>query len=120
MLRRAWRGGGPATAGGEAAADGRARWFLRGLMTNLLNPKAGAFYVSSSPQFIPAGGNVVAFSSGLAAIHATMAIAWFGLLVGATRPLRRLARPAVARTLDGMTGTALVGLGVRLALERRG
>ena len=85
-------------------------WFLRGLMTNLLNPKVGVFYVSFLPQFIPAGANVPFFSVGMAAIHATMGLLWFAVLILATQPLSRfLRRPATMRSLDGMTGTVLIG-----------
>ena len=31
------------------------RGWRRGALTNLLNPKMGAFYVALLPQFIPAG-----------------------------------------------------------------
>jgi threonine/homoserine/homoserine lactone efflux protein len=95
-------------------------WFWRGLMTNLLNPKVGAFYLGFLPQFIPQGMPVVAFGVGLAAIHAALGLAWFAALVLATRPLARvLARPAVPRGIDGVTGCVLIALGLRLALERR-
>ena len=109
-----------ASARGASSTSGRG-WFWRGLLTNLLNPKVGVFYVSFLPQFAAEGVPVVAFSVGLAAIHATMGIAWFALLTLATRPVAGLlGRPAVTRTLDGLTGAVLIGFGLRLALERRG
>lgn len=54
LLYLAWEGwtsGSDVTAGG-AAEDGA--YFRRGLLTNLLNPKAGIFYVSVLPTFIDA------------------------------------------------------------------
>jgi threonine/homoserine/homoserine lactone efflux protein len=96
------------------------RWFVRGLLTNLLNPKVGAFYVTFLPQFIPAGVAVTSFSMLLAAIHATEGILWFALLTLATRPLSRwLCRPSVAQTLDRATGTVLVGFGLGLVLDNQ-
>jgi threonine/homoserine/homoserine lactone efflux protein len=106
------------------APDPQARsasgWFWRGLMTNLLNPKVGVFYVSFLPQFIPADVPVVAFSVALAAIHAAMGLVWFGAITMATRPFSRLLRRAsVTRSIDGLTGTVLIAFGARLLLERR-
>ncbi|MBO8369672.1 LysE family translocator [Pseudomonas aeruginosa] len=95
------------------------RWFLRGLLTNLLNPKVGVFYVSLLPQFVPADVPVVGFSVLLAGIHAAMGLLWFAALVLATRSLARwLRRPTVMRSLDALTGLALMGFGLRLALSR--
>lgn len=97
-----------------------ARWFVRGLLTNLLNPKVGVFYVTFLPQFIPRGVPVTSFSMLLTAIHATEGILWFSLLTLATRPLSRwLRRPRVVRTLDRATGTVLVGFGLGLVLDNR-
>ncbi|MGA8441374.1 MAG: LysE family translocator [Candidatus Sulfotelmatobacter sp.] len=96
------------------------RWFVRGLLTNLLNPKVGVFYVTFLPQFIPGGVAVTSFSMLLAAIHAVEGILWFSLLTLATRPLSRwLRRPPVAETLDRATGTVLVGFGLGLVLDNR-
>lgn len=96
-------------------------WLWRGFLTNMLNPKVGVFYVSFLPQFIPAGVPVVPFSLALAAIHATMGLAWFAALTAATRPLGRLlVRPGLVRAIDGATGAALVAFGVTLALDRKG
>ena len=105
---------------GDDSPDRAARWFTRGLLTNLLNPKVGVFYVTFLPQFVPAGVSVTWFSMLLAGIHATEGILWFALLTLATRPLANwLDRPRVARTIDRTTGVMLVGFGVGLVLERR-
>jgi threonine/homoserine/homoserine lactone efflux protein len=96
------------------------RWFVRGMLTNLLNPKVGVFYVTFLPQFIPAGVSVISFSMLLAAIHATEGMLWFLVLILATRPLSRwLRRPSVAKTLDRATGPVLVGFGLGLVLDRQ-
>jgi threonine/homoserine/homoserine lactone efflux protein len=95
-------------------------WLRRGLLTNLLNPKVGVFYVSFLPQFLPAGVPAAPFIFLLAAIHAALGIAWFAGLIGATRPIAgALQKAAVVRWLDRLTGGVFLGFGVRLALERR-
>jgi threonine/homoserine/homoserine lactone efflux protein len=95
-------------------------WFLRGLLTNLLNPKVGVFYVTFLPQFIPQGTNVVLFGLLLAGIHVTEGMLWFLLLVSGTRLISGwIQRPAVTRALDCATGTVLVGFGIRLMWEKQ-
>jgi|SRR5690242_12769099 len=104
----------------ESRGRSRANWFTRGLLTNLLNPKVGVFYVTLLPQFIPTGASVTGFSMALAGIHALEGIMWFAVLVLATRPLTRwLKRPGVAKGLDRVTGVVFVGFGVGLLLDRR-
>ncbi|HEX8573943.1 MAG TPA: LysE family translocator [Allosphingosinicella sp.] len=107
-----------AAAGGDEADRGSG-WFLRGLLTNLLNPKVGAFYVSFLPQFIPAGSSVPATTLLLAAIHSALGLLWFLLLIGATRPLARALRSGrVVRILDRLTGGVLIFFGLKLAFSR--
>ncbi|WP_454694360.1 LysE family translocator [Achromobacter aegrifaciens] len=102
------------------AAASAGGWFVRGCLTNALNPKIGIFYITFLPQFIPAGENVLRFSLLLAGIHALLGILWFAVLVAATRPLARwLSRPAVMRGLDRMTGAVFIAFGLKLALEKR-
>ena len=97
----------------------RANWFVRGLLTNLLNPKVGAFYVSFLPQFIPAGASVPPTTLLLAAIHSGLGLLWFLLLIGATRPLARLLRSGpLVRGLDRLTGGVLIFFGLKLAFSR--
>lgn len=104
---------------GEAGSAAGTAWFWRGLLTNVLNPKVGVFYVSFLPQFVPQGANVPATTLLLAAIHATLGLLWFTTLILATRPIATgLRKPAVVRTLDRLTGGLFLLFGARLALSR--
>ena len=108
------------TAAAGPSGGGDFAWMRRGFLTNLLNPKVGVFYVSFLPQFLPAGVAAGPFIFGLAVLHAVMGLAWFAVLIGATRPLAGiLQRSAVVRWLDRLTGGVFLAFGVRLALERR-
>jgi threonine/homoserine/homoserine lactone efflux protein len=111
-------------SGPQSRRGGDFTWMRRGLLTNLLNPKVGIFYISFLPQFLPASvvGGVAAapFIFLLAAIHALIGGLWLGCLIAATRPIAGLLRKAaVVRWLDRVTGGVFLGFGVRLALERR-
>ncbi|WP_326428658.1 LysE family translocator [Stutzerimonas frequens] len=100
--------------GATAAASGQAFW--RGLLTNLLNPKVGVFYVTFLPQFVPLGADVAGYSFFLACLHVLLSLAWFAVLIAATIPLGTLLRrSALTRALDRLTGGVLVAFGVRLA-----
>src|SRR5215475_2738497 len=91
-------------------------WLKRGLLTNLLNPKVGVFYLSFLPQFIPAGVQVWSFSMLLALIHATEGVLWFLLLTNATGLLSRwLRKRRVVIALDSAMGAILIGFGLKLA-----
>lgn len=94
--------------------------FRRGLMTNLLNPKMGVFYVSFLPQFVPAGVPAGPWMFGLAVLHDLLGVCWFAVLIGATVPLSGLLkRSGVVTWLDRITGGVLIGFGVKLAFSRR-
>jgi threonine/homoserine/homoserine lactone efflux protein len=112
--------------GREAAAaepGGRARvrraW-ARGVSTNLLNPKVGVFYVAMLPQFIPAGAPHLAMGAALALLHDAEGMCWFTVLILAAHSARRLfASGRVRRAMDAVTGTVLLGFGLRLATSSR-
>jgi threonine/homoserine/homoserine lactone efflux protein len=89
------------------------------LVTNLLNPKVGVFYVALLPQFLPAGSDPLEVGLLLAGVHGGISLAWFALLIALAGALGRwLRRPATVRAVDGVTGATLVGFGVRLAFAR--
>jgi threonine/homoserine/homoserine lactone efflux protein len=93
------------------------RSWRRGVLTNLLNPKIGAFYVAVLPQFIPAHTSHLAMGLLLALVHDLEGAVWFTAIVLGTHTVRGLlARRAARRTIDGVTGATLIGFGIRLAL----
>ena len=94
--------------------------FVRGALTNLLNPKVGIFYVSFLPQFVPDNVPVVPYTMLLGALHALLGAVWFACLIGATRPLTRvMRRGSVIQFLDRATGGIFIAFGVALAAESR-
>ncbi|MFE5872038.1 LysE family translocator [Streptomyces roseifaciens] len=110
----------PDSAGAPGKPDAgdsfRGGW-RRGTVTNLLNPKMGAFYVAVLPQFIPAGASHLAAGTMLAGVHILLATLWSGVLIAFARALRTsLRRPSARRILDRISGTVIAGFGVHLAL----
>jgi len=107
------------SAGPDAASH--AGGFADGLLTNLLNPKVAAFYLGFLPQFVPAGGNALAYCLMLAGIHIAMGFLWLVFYASAVERLSAaLGAARVRRRLQGLTGMALLGLGLKLALSERG
>lgn len=90
--------------------------FRTGLLTNLLNPKVGAFYVALLPQFLPGHGSPVLAGVLLGMVHNLEGVVWFGIVIlGADAARRRLARRRNERWIEAVTGLALIGFGAKLA-----
>ena len=107
---------------GEKSIAGRvtARSFRQGVFTNVLNPKVAVFYLTFLPQFISPGDAVLPRSLALASIHIGMGLVWltaYAAFISGFSAL--LNRASVKQTLERITGTLLIGLGLRLAWERR-
>jgi threonine/homoserine/homoserine lactone efflux protein len=107
----------------EAPTARLGSFFLRGLTMNLLNPKVAVFFLAFLPQFAgPATGGaalrllVLGLTFALLSLAAFSAIALFSGALG-----DRLSRnPRYTSALRWLTGSILVGLGLRLVLlERR-
>lgn len=98
----------------------RQRSFVEGLLTNVLNPKVGLFYLAFLPQFIRPGDPVVARSLHLGALHVGIGVVWLSLLSLSLVRIRPLVESRLWRArLEGASGAVLIALGVRLAAERR-
>lgn len=94
--------------------------FRQGLISNLGNPKMTIFFASLLPQFVPAGVNAFAWLLFLGTVFVIMGLGWLALYtIVIAKAGDFMRRPTVRRTIEGVTGTVLIGLGVRIAAEHR-
>ena len=98
----------------------RAVAYRQGLISNLSNPKIVVFFLSLFPQFVNRGEASFARLLLLGLIFCTITLTWLTLYaVAVARIGDFLRRDRVRRSLEAATGLVLIGLGVRLATERR-
>ncbi|OJF95907.1 lysine transporter LysE [Pararhizobium antarcticum] len=102
----------------ETAAAGTASgYFLRGLLTNVLNPKALLFYVAVLPGFVAPGPDVVVQTLALTAVYVLIATVIHGLIVllaGSLAPV--LNDPLRERRVRRVLSVLLAGVALWFAL----
>ncbi len=89
--------------------------FRRGLVTNLLNPKVGIFYVSLLPQFASPTHRGPVLLLALAAIHLALSVAWLAAVGSASARAARSLSTRTTRHLERLGALTLVGAGVAIA-----
>ena len=94
--------------------------YRQGVVSNLGNPKMAVFFTSLLPQFAPAGGSSFATMLALGLVFCAMTFVWLTAYAAAVdRAGHVLRRAGVRRALDAATGTVLIALGLRLAVQDR-
>jgi len=102
--------------------DGPRKLFAMGFVTNLLNPKIAMLYLALLPQFIdPARGNVLTQSLALGCLQIIISLSLNALIASAAGTIATFlgSRPAWMVVQRYVMGTALAGLGLRMAFESR-
>jgi threonine/homoserine/homoserine lactone efflux protein len=90
----------------------------QGLISNITNPKMAIFFTSLLPQFVSRRDSPFLGLLGLGFVFSTMTLLWltaYAFTVAKTGDVLR--RPAVRRTVELITGIALVGLAARIIWE---
>ena len=107
-------------AGEPVEAPGASgRPFRDGLVTSLANPKLAVFFVALFPQFLDGGAAVLPTTLLMAAMIVTLDFAWYtSLAVMVSRAKEGFMRTRVARWTERITGSVLIALGARVAIER--
>ena len=118
MLRDAWSKRDALVALDQLATRSWRRSYRRGVLTNLLNPKVGVFFVSFLPGFVPAGHSVGWITLGFGLWFAVLTAVYFAVLVAVSTTVASwMSTARIRRRLDALTGLVLVGFGLRLATE---
>ena len=123
-LREAFRPVIPGPARGDAKQRPHRlrpwRAFRQGLISDLGNPKMAVFFTSLLPQFVVPGEPAFSALLALGVLFSAMTFGWLTFYALAIdRAGEFLRRPAIRRTVEGVTGAALMGLGLRIATEHR-
>ena len=111
-----WRRGKvvPLALGGERVGSRTA--LRQGVLSNLGNPKMLAFFTSLLPQFASSFAGLLA----LGLTFCAMTLVWLSLYsVVVTKAGALLRRERVRRTIEAVTGTVLIALGLRLVTETK-
>ncbi|MGH8015581.1 MAG: LysE family translocator [Candidatus Zixiibacteriota bacterium] len=94
------------------------KYFVQGLMTNVLNPKVALFYLSFIPQFIHEGDPLFK-PLFLACIHIAMGICQLSTVILMITKLRKyLVSAKIKSAMETTCGVMLTGFGIKLALQK--
>jgi threonine/homoserine/homoserine lactone efflux protein len=94
--------------------------FGEGAVVQLANPKAAVFMIAFYPQFVPADRPLFATTAVLALVQVVLeTIFYLALACGVARAGTWFRRPVIRRRLELVSGTVLVGLGLRVAVTAR-
>jgi threonine/homoserine/homoserine lactone efflux protein len=127
---QAWRAAWRQRRGAAGADDvvvpadrGRRGWWTalgEGLLVQLANPKAAVFMIAFYPQFVPADRPLVATTAVLALVQVVVeTVLYLSLAAGVARAGAWFRRRRVRQALEAVSGTVLVGLGLRVAVTSR-
>ncbi len=106
--------------GGDVLGTRGGSAFREGLLTSLANPKLAAFFVALFPQFIPRGAPVLPSALAMGAVIVAVDLIWYSALaLLVARARRAFTEGGWGRRVERLTGAVLIGLGIRLAFERR-
>jgi RhtB (resistance to homoserine/threonine) family protein len=117
-LLGAWRGKYDGLEDVQHSRTGGVQRWREGFLSNITNPKVLVLYLSVLPHFLDPATTTTWDALLLAYTVAVLGGLWLLVLLFFVHRVREwLSKRKIRRTLDGVTGTALIGFGTILALE---
>ena len=97
----------------------RHSYFLQGMLTNILNPKSVLFYFTFIPQFIVPNENTVGQIILFSTTIIILGFLWLTFYAYTLTYIRKwFEKPLVQSVFQKVTGTVLLSLGLKVALEK--
>lgn len=95
-------------------------YFLQGMLSNVLNPKAIIFFMSFLPQFIVPGEHTILQMIIIGITPVLITVIWLFFYVNLINYIRAwFKKPAFLSAFQRLTGFMLITLGMKLAFEKR-
>lgn len=94
-------------------------YFKQGFLTNLLNPKVAIFFLTFLPQFVDSGHHSLTPFLIMGITYTLLTAVWFMLYIFLLNQISAfMKKPRTQTVFEGITGTILIGFGLKLALEK--
>ena len=93
--------------------------FKQGFLTNLLNPKVAVFFLTFLPQFVNPGSHTFMPFLILGITYIVLTVVWYLFYIYLLNQISAfMKKPKTQKVIEGITGTILIGFGIKLALEK--
>ncbi|MDC3414480.1 LysE family translocator [Aquibacillus sp. 3ASR75-11] len=102
-----------------ASKYGSKSCFKQGFLTNILNPKVAIFFLTFLPQFVDSGSNTFVPFLLMGITYAILTAVWFLFYISLVNQISIfMKKPKTTMFVEAITGTVLIGFGIKLALEK--
>lgn len=93
--------------------------FKQGFLTNVMNPKVAVFFLTFLPQFVDGMGDTFLPFLMMGLTYTVLTAMWFIFYVYLLDKISAfMKKPRTKTVIEGLTGTVLIGFGIKLALEK--
>lgn len=93
--------------------------FKQGFLTNITNPKVAVFFLTFLPQFVDGSGDTFLPFLMMGVMYTALTALWFVFYVYLLDKISAfMKKPKMKTVIEGLTGTVLIGFGIKLALEK--
>lgn len=93
--------------------------FKQGFFTDILNPKVALFFLSFFPQFVEHGSNTFIPFLIMGITFTVLSAIWLFMYIYLIHHITNFMKKPVAKNIiEGLTGSIIIGFGIKLALEK--